>query len=118
MPVVYEATASEQRAQQMHQVFLTPMWKFFETLFRHHLALLLPFNLALLVPNCKLLLISSLVLVSNFVMFVCFIGSLSYWLLLSDFPMSLRLLNIVCFGPGFQIWLIFRLLTHVWIRAN
>jgi len=50
VPLVYEENIALGRHQSWHEVLRTSSWQFFEVLFRHHLALLLPFNLALLVP--------------------------------------------------------------------
>ncbi|XP_032580773.1 uncharacterized protein LOC6611314 isoform X2 [Drosophila sechellia] len=114
VPLMYEENIALGRHQSWHEVLRTSSWQFFEVLFRHHLALLLPFNLALLVPRCKLAFISTLVLLSNFVLFVCFASAICQLLWVHGHAHSLRLLTIVCLGPVSQVVLVCRLLGRVW----
>ncbi|XP_017067977.2 uncharacterized protein LOC108105768 [Drosophila eugracilis] len=115
VPLVYEVSVASGYHQSWHEVLRSSSWQFFEVLFRHHLALLLPFNLALLVPRCKLAFISTLVLVSNFVMFVCFSSAICQLLLAIGHAHSLRLLTILCLGPVCQMLLVCRLLGRMWL---
>ncbi|KAH8410038.1 hypothetical protein KR009_004501 [Drosophila setifemur] len=118
VPLVYEESAGLGSNQRWHHVLRSTSWQFFETLFRHHLALLLPFNLALLVPRCKLAFISSLVLVSNLLMFVCFVSAICQLLATTGFHAhSLRLLTILCLGPGSQLFLVLRLMARMWVDS-
>ncbi|XP_039227062.1 uncharacterized protein LOC6528272 isoform X1 [Drosophila yakuba] len=114
VPLVYEESIASGRHQSWHEVLRTSTWHFFEVLFRHHLALLLPFNLALLVPRCKLAFISTLVLLSNFVLFVCFASAICQLLLVHGHAHSLRLLTVLCLGPVCQVVLVCRLLGRMW----
>ncbi|KAH8249653.1 hypothetical protein KR032_011111, partial [Drosophila birchii] len=117
VPLVFEKTASlEAPHDSWHQVLRSSTWQFFETLFRHHLALLLSFNLALIVPRCKLGFISTLVLASNFVMFVCFTSAICQLLMVSGQANlnALRLFMILSLGPGCQALLGCRLLSRLW----
>lgn len=50
MPLIYEVPALLQHHEDFHLLFKSSTWNFLETLFRHHLALLFPFLLALMVP--------------------------------------------------------------------
>ncbi|EDV57977.2 uncharacterized protein LOC6542369 isoform X2 [Drosophila erecta] len=115
VPLVYEEGIAAGRPQSWHEVLRTSTWHFFEVLFRHHLALLLPFNLALLVPRCKLAFISTLVLLSNFVLFVCFALAICQLLLVHGHAHSLRLLTVLCLGPVCQGVLVCRLLGRMWL---
>ncbi|XP_017060605.1 uncharacterized protein LOC108100957 isoform X2 [Drosophila ficusphila] len=114
VPLVYEESAALRSHQSWHGVLRTSSWKFFEVLFRHHLALLLPFNLTLIVPRCKLAFISTLVLVSNFVMFVCFASAICQLVVANGHAHFVRLLTILCLGPVCQGLLVCRLLTRMW----
>ncbi|KAH8353611.1 hypothetical protein KR084_012167 [Drosophila pseudotakahashii] len=115
VPLVFEESVALGSHQSWHEVLRSSSWQFFEVLFRHHLALLLPFNLALLVPRCKLAFISTLVLVSNFVMFVCFSSAICQLVLAHSHAPSLRLLTILGLGPVCQALLACRLLARMWV---
>ncbi|XP_017037266.1 uncharacterized protein [Drosophila kikkawai] len=118
VPLVFEEPVqSEANPDNWHQVLRSSTWQFFETLFRHHLALLLSFNMALIVPRCKLGFISTLVLVSNFVMFVCFTSAICQFLMVSGQANvnALRLLTILGLGPVCQMLLGCRLLSRMWV---
>ncbi|XP_020810630.1 uncharacterized protein LOC110185952 [Drosophila serrata] len=118
VPLVYEETVSLDAEQDSwHQVLRSSTWQFFETLFRHHLALLLSFNMALIVPRCKLGFISTLVLASNFVMFVCFTSAIWQLLMCSGQANvnALRLVLILSLGPVCQALLGCRLLSRMWV---
>ncbi|KAH8399561.1 hypothetical protein KR222_008922, partial [Zaprionus bogoriensis] len=108
VPLVYEAPALRQSHEDFHLVLKSKMWTFLETLFRHHLALLLPFVLALFVPRCKLICVSSLVIMSNLTMCLCFVYAMWQWLILSGFRLSVQLLPIFVLGPVVQLLLMFR----------
>jgi len=138
VPLVYEENVPSGSHQSWHEVLRSSSWQFFEVLFRHHLALLLPFNLALLVPvrsdcslclcggqtpyislqRCKLAFISTLVLVSNFVMFVCFSSAICQLVLATSHAHGLRLLAILCVGPVCQGLLVCRLLARIWVSPR
>ncbi|XP_030555414.1 uncharacterized protein LOC115758783 [Drosophila novamexicana] len=119
VPFVYEEPAKHQAHEDLHLVLKSTTWNFLETLFRHHLALLLPFILALLVPRCKLVYVSSMVILSNLTICMCFIYSMWKWLVLSGFSLSLQLLPIFLLGPVVQLLLMFRftgnMLLNLWI---
>ncbi|XP_044251099.1 uncharacterized protein [Drosophila takahashii] len=115
VPLVFEESVALGSHQSWHEVLRSSSWQFFEVLFRHHLALLLPFNLALLVPRCKLAFISTLVLLSNFVMFVCFSSAICQLVLAHSHAPSLRLLTILGLGPVCQALLACRLLARMWL---
>ncbi|XP_033236724.1 uncharacterized protein [Drosophila pseudoobscura] len=116
VPFVYETPAVRESGEDWHVVLTTPQWRFFESLFRHHLALLLPFNLALLVPNCKRTLISALVLASNCLMFVCFTSAICHWVsLCGGLYGGLRLMPIVVLGPVCQMVLIGFFMARIWV---
>ncbi|XP_032592407.2 uncharacterized protein LOC6562410 isoform X1 [Drosophila grimshawi] len=108
VPLVYEAPAVRSTYEDVHVVLRSTSWHFLETLFRHHLALLLPFIMALSVPRCKLVYVSSLVILSNFTMCMCFIYSMWKWLALSGFSATFQLLPIVLMGPVLQLLLMVR----------
>ncbi|XP_070138662.1 uncharacterized protein [Drosophila bipectinata] len=114
LPLVYEEPAGSESNHSWHEILRSSSWLFFESLFRHHLALLLPFNLALLVPRCKLGFISSLVLLSNLVMFGCFATAICQLVIFTSHAASLRLLTILCLGPMCQMLLVMRLLVRIW----
>ncbi|XP_023170223.2 uncharacterized protein LOC111598964 isoform X2 [Drosophila hydei] len=113
VPLVYEEPVMYQANEDMHLVLKSATWKFLETLFRHHLALLLPFLLALLVPRCKLVYVSSLVILSNLAMCICFIYSMWKWLMLSGLSLSLHLVPIFFLGPVVQLLFMFRFAAHM-----
>ncbi|ALC39692.1 CG15278, partial [Drosophila busckii] len=114
VPFVYEAPASPlEMDEPLHAVLESATWTFFETLFRHHLALLLPFVLALLVPRCKLVCVSSLVILSNLTLLLCFIYSMAQWLSLSGARFSFQLLAIIVLGPVLQLLLMSRFATRM-----
>uniref|UniRef100_A0A6P4F8E8 Uncharacterized protein LOC108046486 n=1 Tax=Drosophila rhopaloa TaxID=1041015 RepID=A0A6P4F8E8_DRORH len=115
VPLVYEESVALGSHRSWHEVLRSSSWQFFEVLFRNHLVLLLPFNLALLVPRCKLGFISTLVLVSNFVMFVCFSSAICQLVLSNGHAHSLRLLVILSLGPVCQVLLVCRLLVRMWL---
>ncbi|KAH8255577.1 hypothetical protein KR038_006524, partial [Drosophila bunnanda] len=121
VPLVFEETVSlEAQQDSWHQVLRSSTWQFFETLFRHHLALLLSFNMALIVPRCKLGLISTLVLASNLVMFVCFTSAIWQLLMVSGQANvnALRLVMILSLGPVSQALLGCRLLSRMWVSPS
>ncbi|KAL7725414.1 hypothetical protein ACLKA6_001874 [Drosophila palustris] len=119
VPLVYEEPAALQSYEELHMVLKSKAWTFFETLFRHHLALLLPFILALIVPRCKLVYVSSLVIMSNLAMCVCFVYSMWQWLILGGLSLSWQLLPIFFLGPVVQLLLMgrftARMLRNLWI---
>ncbi|EDV30728.2 uncharacterized protein Dana_GF15002, isoform B [Drosophila ananassae] len=114
VPLVYEEPAGSELNHSWHELLRSSSWLFFESLFRHHLVLLLPFNLAILVPRCKLGFISSLVLFSNLVMFGCFASAICQLMISASHAHSLRLLTILCLGPMCQMLLMLRLLVRMW----
>ncbi|KAH8282027.1 hypothetical protein KR054_004938, partial [Drosophila jambulina] len=118
VPLVFEETVNHRN--NWHQVLRSSTWQFFETLFRHHLVLLLSFNVALMVPRCKLGFISTLVLASNFVMFVCFTSSICQLLMVSGQAnvSALRILMILGMGPVCQALLGCRLLSRMWVSPS
>ncbi|TDG44920.1 hypothetical protein AWZ03_008651 [Drosophila navojoa] len=113
VPFVYEEPANCIAHEDMHLVLKSTTWQFLETLFRHHLALLLPFLLALLVPRCKLIYVSSLVILSNLALCLCFMYSMWKWLILSGLSQGLYLLPIFFLGPVVQLLLLFRFTAHM-----
>ncbi|XP_017845883.1 uncharacterized protein LOC108602307 [Drosophila busckii] len=118
VPFVYEAPASPlEMDEPLHAVLESATWTFFETLFRHHLALLLPFVLALLVPRCKLVCVSSLVILSNLTLLLCFIYSMAQWLSLSGARFSFQLLAIIVLGPVLQLLLMSRFATRMLLNS-
>ncbi|XP_022222653.2 uncharacterized protein LOC111074236 [Drosophila obscura] len=115
VPFVYETPAAAvESGEDWHVVLTTPQWQFFESLFRHHLALLLPFNLSLLVPHCKMALISTLVLASNLLMFICFTSAICQWLLMCGPYGLVPLMPILCLGPVCQMLVLGFLLARIW----
>ncbi|XP_043070512.1 uncharacterized protein LOC6562410 isoform X2 [Drosophila grimshawi] len=58
--------------------------------------------------RCKLVYVSSLVILSNFTMCMCFIYSMWKWLALSGFSATFQLLPIVLMGPVLQLLLMVR----------
>ncbi|XP_017860483.1 PREDICTED: uncharacterized protein LOC108612093 [Drosophila arizonae] len=113
VPFVYEEPATYIANEDMHLVLKSSTWQFLETLFRHHLALLLPFLLALLVPRCKLIYVSSLVILSNLALCLCFMYSMWKWLILSGLSQALYLVPIFFLGPVVQLLLMFRFTAHM-----
>lgn len=136
VPLVYEEPAGSGSNHSWHELLRSSSWLFFESLFRHHLALLLPFNLAILVPvraffvlcptvlpvlnfqRCKLGFISSLVLLSNLVMFGCFASAICQLMISTSHAHSLRLFTILCLGPMCQMLLVLRLLVRMWVSRS
>ncbi|KAH8266706.1 hypothetical protein KR018_011866, partial [Drosophila ironensis] len=114
VPFVYEEPAGSDANHTWHQVLKSSSWQFFEAVFRHHLALLLPFILAIMVPRCKLTYIFSLVVFSNLLMIGCFASAICQLLISSGHDHGLRLLTIMLLGPIYQLFLVLRMLARIW----
>lgn len=65
-------------------------------------------SLSFLFQRCKLICVSSLVLLSNLTICVCFIYVMWQWLMLSGFRLVLQLFPILLLGPVLQLLLVLR----------
>ncbi|KRF98679.1 uncharacterized protein Dwil_GK27747 [Drosophila willistoni] len=115
MPLVYETPVLPETDRTWNAVLKTSTWQYFESVFLHNMALMLPFILTLTVSNYKLLFMCSLLCVSNLFMLLLFTSLIAEFLYVNGLKQILQLSVIFCLGPVCQFVLVCRLLDKTWV---